>query len=140
ILAMLTILSVVTVAARFRYAGNIAVAPKDLQGHLPPAFWWYAGAAALIGFGFADYPLIAFHYAKTATVSAEAIPIFYAAAMGASGVGSLVFGRWFDARGLGVLIPGVILSAFVAPLVFFGGFALALTGTILWGIALGVHD
>jgi predicted MFS family arabinose efflux permease len=138
--ALLTLVSVVTVSLRFRYAGRIAVAPKDMRGTLTPAFWWYAGAAALIGFGFADYPLIAFHYAKAGTVSAVAIPIFYAGAMGASGAGSLVFGRWFDTRGLGVLVPGILIGAAVAPLVFFGGFALALTGTLLWGIALGVHD
>jgi hypothetical protein len=69
-----------------------------------------------------DYPLIAFHYEKANTVSDAVIPVFYAVAMGASGVGSLVFGRWFDARGLIVLVPGLIISAAVAPLVFFGGF------------------
>jgi predicted MFS family arabinose efflux permease len=138
--ATLTILTVIAVSARFNYAGNIAAAPKNMTGRLPPAFWWYAGAAALIGFGFADYPLIAYHYEKAKVVSDTAIPIFYAAAMGASGAGSLIFGRWFDASGLRVLIVGVLIGAAVAPLVFFGGFALALLGTILWGVALGIHD
>ncbi len=138
--AALTLLSVIIVSFRFRYAGAVAVAPKDMSGALSKAFWWYAGAAALVGFGFADYPLIAFHFEKANTVSDAMIPVFYAVAMGASGAGSLLFGRWFDARGLVVLVPGLLISAVVAPLVFFGGFALALTGVLLWGVALGVHD
>jgi MFS family permease len=138
--AAATILSVSLLSVRFRYAGHVAVAPKDMSGALSSAFWWYAGAAALIGFGFADYPLIAYHYEKAAIVSDAAIPIFYAVAMGASGAGSLIFGRWFDASGLRVLIPGILVGAAVAPLVFFGGFTIALIGTLLWGVALGVHD
>jgi predicted MFS family arabinose efflux permease len=68
------------------------------------------------------------------------IPVFYAAAMGAAGAGSLAFGRWFDARGLIVVVPGIIIGALVAPLSFMGGFGLALAGTIAWGISLGVHE
>jgi MFS family permease len=138
--AAATVLSVLLLSARFRYAGHVAVAPRNMSGTLSSAFWWYAGAAALVGFGFADYPLIAYHYEKSATVSDAVIPVFYAVAMGASGAGSLIFGRWFDASGLKVLIPGILVGAAVAPLVFFGGFTIALIGTLLWGIALGVHD
>ena len=54
--------------------------------------------------------------------------------------GSLAFGRWYDARGLAVLVPAMLLGALIAPLVFFGGFALALVGVVLWGISQGVHD
>lgn len=138
--AAVTVLSVLLLSVRFRYAGHVAVTPKDMGGVLSSAFWWYGGAAALVGFGFADYPLIAYHYEKAAIVSDAAIPIFYAVAMGASGAGSLIFGRWFDTRGLRVLIPGILVGAAVAPLVFFGGFTIALIGTFLWGVALGVHD
>jgi MFS family permease len=140
--AVLTIVTVVTVSLRFPYAGHIA---KNIDtagdGHaLSRAFWLYAGSAALVAFGFADYPLIAYHYAQSHIVSQAIVPVFYAAAMGASGAGSLLFGRWFDSRGLSVLIPGLLLGAIVAPLVFVGGFALALTGTLAWGLSLGVHD
>jgi predicted MFS family arabinose efflux permease len=100
----------------------------------------YAAAAAFVAFGFADYPLIAFHFAKANVVSPAIVPVFYAAAMGASGLGSLIFGRWFDRRGLVVLIPGLIIGAAAAPLVFLGGFAFAVAGVLAWGIALGVHD
>ncbi len=139
--AALTVISVSLLSIRYRYAGTVTAAPKIMAaGPLSKEFWWYAAAAALVGFGFADYPLIAFHYEKGKIVSDAAIPLFYAGAMAASGVGSLVFGRWFDSRGLSVLFLGVAISAAVTPLVFLGGFAVALTGTLLWGLALGIHD
>ena len=139
--AVLTILSVVAVGLRFPYAENIAPPPpKSGASEFPRAFWLYAAASALVGFGFADFPLIAYHYAKAATVSPVMIPVFYAIAMGAAGAGSLVFGRWFDRRGLRILIPGIAIGIAVAPLVFLGGFWAALAGTLLWGVSLGVHD
>ena len=123
-------------------AGHVARHEEadETQRALPRAFWIYALAAALIGFGFADYPLIAFHFARTGHVSAEWIPIFYALAMGASGLGSLVFGRWFDRRGLIVLVPAILMGAAIAPLAFLGGFWAGLLGALFWGLSLGVHD
>jgi predicted MFS family arabinose efflux permease len=140
--AVLTIVSVLTVCFRFPYAGDVALPDKDAApgSALSPAFWFYAAAAAIVAFGFADYPLIAFHFAKANVVSPAIVPVFYAAAMGASGLGSLIFGRWFDRRGLIVLIPGLIIGAAAAPLLFLGGFAFAVAGVLAWGIALGVHD
>ncbi len=140
--AVLTIVSVAGVCARFPYAGRVSRAKAsggDEKG-LSRAFWLYAASAALVAFGFADYPLIAYRYAQSHIVSQAAVPVFYAAAMGASGASSLLFGRWFDRRGLSVLIPGLLLGVIVAPLVFIGGFALALVGTLAWGLSLGVHD
>jgi len=140
--AALTILSVLATRLRFPYAGHVARHEDagEARRALPRAFWIYALAAALIGFGFADYPLIAFHFARTGTVSTEWIPIFYALAMGASGLGSLLFGRWFDTRGLVVLVPAILFGAAIAPLVFLGGFWAALVGALFWGLSLGVHD
>lgn len=138
--AVLTIIIVVIVALRFPQAARIPAAPEHAgDTRLARAFWLYAASAALIAFGFADYPLIAFHFSKAHTVSAALVPVFYAGAMGTSGAASLVFGRWFDARGVSVMIPGLLCGACVAPLVFLGGFAGALAGTLLWGAALGVQ-
>ena len=140
--AALTLVSVASTWARFPYAGHVAQArtQDDVRNDLPRAFWLYAAAAALVAFGFADFSLIAFHYTQDHIVSQAMVPIFYAAAMGASGLGSLVFGRWFDRRGLGVLVPGIVIGTLIAPLVFLGGFALALIGTLAWGLSLGIHD
>jgi MFS family permease len=140
--AVLTIVSVVTVRLRFPYAGHVARKPADSSAgpDLSRAFWLYAASAMLVAFGFADYSLIAFHFAKGAIFSQAVVPVLYAGAMGASGVGSLVFGRWFDARGLRVLIPGLLIGAVAAPLAFLGGPAVAIAGVLAWGLSTGVHD
>jgi len=139
--AALTLVAVSVTALRFPYASHVRVAKSD-AGHkgLSRAFWLYTASAALFAFGFADYSLVAYHYAKAAIVSPAMVPILYAAAMGASGAGSLIFGRWFDRRGLIVLVPGIVLAAIAPPLMFLGGFVLAVLGTVLWGVALGVQD
>lgn len=133
--------AVVILRLRYGYAGEVARVPAEHAGYgLPRAFWLYAGAAALIGAGFCDYPLIAYHYAQARLMGAHWVPILYAAAMAAAGLGSLLFGHGYDRRGLGVLVPGTLIGTAVAPLVFLGGFGAAVAGTVLWGVALGAHD
>jgi len=60
---------------------------------LPKVFWIYLIGAALVAAGFADFPLIAFHFTQAATVPKDLIPVAYAIAMAVSGTGSLVFGK-----------------------------------------------
>ena len=107
---------------------------------LPRVFWIYLAGAVLVAAGFADFPLIAYHFAKASTVPTRFIPVFYAVAMGVSGTGSLVFGRLFDRFGFAVLIVLTVCTALFAPLVFLGGFWGALLGMALWGIGMGVHE
>jgi predicted MFS family arabinose efflux permease len=109
-------------------------------GGLPRVFWIYLGAAALVAAGFADFPLIAFHFQRASTVSTTLVPIFYATAMAVSGTGSLVFGRLFDRSGIGILVPLTLVTALFAPLVFLGGFWAGLVGVSLWGLGMGVHE
>ena len=139
--AALTLL--ILAAARLLYPR-----PEDLEREtpdvrtegLPRVFWLYLAAAALVAAGFADFSLIAYRFAQSAVVAPAAIPVFYAVAMGVSGVGSLVFGRLFDRLGLRILIPLTLVSAAFAPLVFVGGFGAALLGVALWGVGMGVHE
>jgi MFS family permease len=115
--------------------------PPDIRTEgLPRVFWVYLAGAVLVAAGFADFPLIAYHFARTSTVSTTLIPVFYAVAMGVGGIGSLLFGRLFDRFGIFVLIPLTLLSALFAPLVFLGGFWAALVGVALWGLGMGVHE
>lgn len=115
--------------------------PRNVRTEgLPRVFWIYLAGAALVGAGFADFPLLAYHFQRTSTVSGSWVPIFYAVAMGVSGGGSLVFGRLFDRRGIGVLVPLTIVSALFAPLAFLGGFWIALVGAVIWGLGMGVHE
>ena len=135
-------LSILTVA-RFSYPRpeDLDSTPPDLTATgLPRVFWVYLLGAVLVAAGFADFPLIAFHFQRMATVSASSIPIFYAVAMGVSGLGSLLFGRLFDRFGITVLIPLTVISALFAPLVFFGNTTSALVGMALWGLGIGVHE
>ncbi len=120
--------------------------PKDLETEFVRAketnrtvftFWIYLSGAALVAAGYADFPLIAFHFQKTAIVSVIWIPILYSVALGASGITALLFGSLFDHNGYMVLILVIIISSLFAPLVFLGGFYLACIGMILWGIGMG---
>ncbi|MEI9996081.1 MAG: MFS transporter [Rhizomicrobium sp.] len=139
--AVLTLLTLGAIVVRYRFAGHVAPPSKnDVPPVLTRAFWLYTASTALLGFGFADFSLIAFHFSRAGTVSPALIPIFYAGAMAASGVGALVFGLLFDRRGLIVLVPAVLAGAATTPLVFFGGATAALIGTVLWGLAIGTQN
>jgi MFS family permease len=145
--AMLLIPALVTLAilgvARVVYPRPEALESRPPDVHakgLPRAFWTYLVGAGLVGAGFVDYPLIAYHFEKTSTVDGGAVAIFYAVAMGAGGVGSLAFGKLFDRHGIGVLVPLTVVSTLFAPLAFLGGFWAALAGTVLWGLGMGVHE
>jgi len=107
---------------------------------LPPVFWLYLAGAALVAAGFADYPIIAFHFSKTNSVPTESIAVLYAVAMAVGGSGSLLLGRLFDRFGFTVLIVLTLISTLFAPLVFLGGFWLALIGAAIWGLGMGVHE
>src|SRR5258708_3128757 len=144
--ATITVLLVLSVRLRYPGAGRIAAPAGALRADdlksskLPPAFWWYCAGAALIAFGFADYALISYHFAMAHLMSPASVPMLYALAMGTAGLGSLAAGRWYDRRGLVMLLPSTLLVAAYAPLVFLGGFWAALGGMVLWGIGLGVHE
>lgn len=139
--ALVTLLLVFGARVTFPDAGRIEREPQTSQvGRYPPAYWWYCLGAGLVGFGFADFSLIAFHFSQAHIVPNPWIPVFYALAMGAGGLGSLIIGKLFDRFGLLVLLPVTVVVAVYAPLAFFGGFTLALIGALLWGIGLGAHE
>jgi MFS family permease len=137
--AVVTFLLVFGARVAYPDAGRIEREPETSQvGRYPPTYWWYCLRAGLVGFGFADYLLIAFHLSRTQVVSDHWIALFYALAMGAGGLGSLIIGKLFDQVGLLVLLPVTVLVAVYAPLAFFGGFTLSLIGALLFG--LGAHE
>jgi hypothetical protein len=89
----------------------------------------YLGASALVAAGYADYPLLAYHFGHASTVNLAWIPALYALAMGVDAIAALVFGRWFDRFGLGVLVVATVLSAGFAPLGFSANGQFAVLGT-----------
>ena len=66
--------------------------------------------------------------------------MLYAFAMGVDAVAALLFGYLFDRKGMLVLIGSAVLSAFFAPLVFWGGFWGAVAGMALWGVGMGAQE
>jgi predicted MFS family arabinose efflux permease len=94
----------------------------------------------LIGAGYTDFPLIAFHFARAEISPPNWIPLFYALAMGVDAAAALLLGRLFDRLGMPVIIAAAGLAAFFAPLVFLGGFHLALAGMALWGLGMGAQE
>ncbi|MCL4561180.1 MAG: MFS transporter [Chloroflexi bacterium] len=135
-------LTLVLIANRvYPHPEQMETSLPDVQARgLPRVFWLYLTGAVLVAAGFADFPLIAYHFAQASIVSTDIIPVFYAVAMGVSGTGSLVFGRLYDRFGFWVLIALTVIAALFAPLVFLGGFWTALVGAALWGLGMGVHE
>ena len=120
---------------------NLEVENLKASGNgLSKTYWIYVVAVSLVGAGYVDFPLISFHFEQRKILSDIWMPIFYAIAMGVEGLAALILGRLFDTKGLNVLIAATVISALFAPLVFFGGFTIALIGMILWGIGMGAHE
>jgi MFS family permease len=134
----------VLVAARLLYPR-----PKDMEAILPELetqrgyprrFWLYIVAASLIGAGYVDFPLIAFHFDKASVLSDDIIPILYAVAMGVDALAALALGSLFDRKGVPVPIVATVLAAFFAPLVFLAGGYLMFIGMALWGLGMGAQE
>lgn len=104
------------------------------------AYWIYVAGGALVAAGFADFALIAFHFNKTAVISATEIPLVYAIAMAAAAVTNLGFGRLFDRIGFRVAAFAFFLGAMFAPFVFRQRFSLIVIGMLLWGIGTGAQN
>jgi len=104
------------------------------------AYWLYLMGGALIAAGFADFALLAFHFAKTNNVPMHWIPILYAMSMAVAGISSLIFGRLLDKIGPKVMLVAFFLGAFFSPFAFLGKFLFIVIGMILWGIGMGVQE
>jgi MFS family permease len=133
----------VLVAARLLYPRpqglEIETIALQIQG-VSRLFWLYLAGVGLIAAGFADFPLIAFHFGRAKVVPEVWIPTFYAVAMGVDALSALVFGRLYDRMGFWTLVLAALLSALFAPLVFLGDFYGALLGMVLWGVGMGAQE
>lgn len=133
----------VLLTARFLYPQprNLEVSLPELETKgFPKKFWIYLAAVAAIAAGYADFPLIAYHFQKNLVASPHWIPLFYAIAMGVDALAALFFGYLFDRKGISVLIFSSLISMFFAPLVFLGNFSCALIGMVVWGIGMGAQE
>jgi MFS family permease len=139
--AVLCIGVLLTARAQFpRPTQLAAVETLHQPNRLPARFWIFALASALVGAGYADFSLLAFHFSKTSVVSTPLVPALYALAMAASCIAALALGRAFDRSGMKVLIPAVAIAAFAAPLAFLGGPLLVFVGVALWGVGMAAQE
>jgi MFS family permease len=113
--------------------------PHD-GGKLPRAFWVYTIFAFLSVAGFANFQLLAYHFAEKSIVPAAQIPLLYAMAMGVDAVVALAIGRAYDRVGLVSLIVLPLLTIPVPFLGFSGSYTLALGGVCLWGAVMGIQE
>lgn len=130
-------------AARISYPRphEMEAEPKKLQTKgYSKKFWLYVLAVSLVGAGFVDFALMAYHFQKNALLTPVWIPLIYAIAMAVDGISALWMGKIFDVKGISVLTAITVITSFFAPLIFFGGFWLILLGMLLWGIGLGAQE
>lgn len=109
-------------------------------GSLSATFWVYLIGVSLLAAGYADFPLIAFHFREAEVLGPSAIPLIYALAMGVDAAAALLLGPAFDRLGVKVVAITAALAALGVPLVFLGGTLAAVAGTILWGVGLAAQE
>lgn len=110
------------------------------DGRLPAVFWLYLAAVGCVAAGFADYPLIAFHIKSHHLIEDPWIPLLYACAMGIDALAALVFGRWYDRKGMRVLAAAVAISSVFAVFAFSMHWVMIVAGVVLWGVGMGAQE
>jgi MFS family permease len=139
--AAISMALVIAARSLFPRPRDFDLSPPALAGRgFKQSYWIYTAAVALVGAGYADFPLIAYHFGQAAVVAAPVIPIFYAIAMGSAAIAALALGYLFDRHGLIVVMGGVTIAALSSPLVFLGGAAAAAIGMILWGVGMAMQE
>lgn len=113
--------------------------PAAQSNSIPRIFWIYLCAACLLAAGYADFPLIAFHFDQEHLIRTAWIPLFYILAMGCSALSAISFGWIYDRVGNISLLIAIFVSALYAPCAFYDGLFAAIIGMILWGIGFGAQ-
>jgi MFS family permease len=111
-----------------------------MHGELPGVFWLFAAAAAAASAGLVTFAVISYHLTQDHVVTIAAVPLIYAAAMGAEAVSALGSGWLFDRTKGGALLGLPFLIAAVPVLAFAGSPLIAIVGVLLWGAAGGILD
>jgi predicted MFS family arabinose efflux permease len=103
-------------------------------------YWLYMVAGTFFAAGLMSYELISFHLASTHTVARVWVPVLLAFSTGLGVIASLVFGKWYDRKGLPILLAAVFLSSLFAPAVFLGGLPGLILAMAFWGIGYATQD
>lgn len=129
---------------RFQSGGDTSAEAAAAPRRFSPLYWVYLAAMMFVAAGFADFPLIAFHFSQAKFVSPGLIPVLYAVAMAVDALSALLLGVLFDRIGSLAMVAGVVPALFFAPLVFAvrgaGALPAAFLGMALWGLGMGAHE
>ncbi|GAB7070437.1 MFS transporter [Mycobacterium hodleri] len=119
-------------------AGHDARGPG--RAPLPAAFWAYCAFTATTMIGFSTFGVLSFHMVTDGILSAAAVPLVYAAAMGADAVAALASGWAYDRIGPKTLAALPIISALIPIFAFGGHVPSVVIGALLWGAAVGIQE
>jgi MFS family permease len=111
-----------------------------VEGSLPGSFWRYAAFSAATMLGFSTWAVLAYHLTAQHLVSEAVVPVLYALAMAAASGAAVVFGRIYDRVGLRGLVVLPPLAVVVPVLSFSDATAAFVTGAVVWGAGMGVHE
>lgn len=104
-------------------------------------FTIYLVGISFLAAGFADFPLLGYHFQKHNLISGANIPLIYTLAMAIDAVAALFFGKLYDRLGLKSLMFSTLLSSLFAPFAFLSSsLPLIILGIIFWGIGMGAQE
>lgn len=107
---------------------------------LPAQFWRYAAFSAATMAGFSTWAVLAYHLTVHHLVSEPLLPVLYAVAMAAASAAAVLFGRVYDRIGLRGLVVLPPLAVLVPVLSFSSAPVAFVTGAVVWGAGMGLHD
>ena len=107
---------------------------------LPRAFWGYAAFAAFTTTGFVTFGVLSYHLVTSGLLAPPLVPVLYAGAMVVDAIAAVTTGWAYDKYGPVVLVALPVVAATIPVLGFAGTLGLVVTGTLVWGIALGIQE
>lgn len=140
LLALLWLRRTVPMPGAYESSTVSAAAGAEQRGRLPAQFWRYAAFTAVAMAGSSTFAVLAFHMHERHVVADALIPVVYAAAMAAAAVAAIASGRLYDRVGTRALLIALPLAAVVPTLAFTTSTALVVTGAVIWGASMGIHE
>ncbi|OHD28896.1 MAG: hypothetical protein A2Y31_06735 [Spirochaetes bacterium GWC2_52_13] len=141
IFAVLTLVVLFISKIKYPHPDEFETSSKRQSIRSNKSFKYYMIAVALIAFGFIDYPVMAFHMSETTKVSVTVIPLLYALAMGVDAIAALIFGHFFDKKGIISLIWAISITLFMAPVFFLTNSIVGvIIAVVIWGIGMGAQE
>jgi hypothetical protein len=132
--ALLTVAVVVFTRLKFPDPSSLEdaapVASQAQPASGPPAlsrpFWLYSLFTFFAVLGFASFQLISYHLQVKGVVTGSLIPTLYAVAIGVDAVVAIIVGKWYDKKGMAILLAIPVLSLPIPLLGFSGSAALVI--------------